>query len=117
LREGRIDAALEAAREAVTADPSSGAAHMAVADVMVHMGRAKDAADALRAATDADPLNPEVHRLRGVVAVARGDFDEAVHSWGRFLGLAPAHTDAERIRIGLEATARLRAIVEAMTRG
>jgi tetratricopeptide (TPR) repeat protein len=117
LREGRVDAALDAAREAVTADPSSGAAHMCVGEVMLRMGRVKDAAEALRAAAEAEPLDPEVHRLRGITSIARGDFDEAVHAWGRFLGLAPAHAEAERVRIGLEAAARLRAMVEGATHG
>ena len=117
LREGRLDAALDAARQAVIADPRSGTAHMSVAEVMMRMGRMKDAADSLRAATDADPLDPEVHRMSGIAAIARGDFDSAVHAWGRFLELAPTHADAERVRVGLEAVARLRAMVEAATHG
>jgi hypothetical protein len=114
---GRLDTALDAARQAVLADPRSGQAHLAVAEVMLRMGRAKDAADALRAAAEVDPLDAEVQRLRGTAAAGRGEFDEAVNAWGRFLQVAPTHPDAERIRAGLEAVARLRALVDQMSHG
>ena len=99
------------------ADGESGAAHLVLAEVMLRMGRVKDASEALRAATAADPLNADVQRMRGIAAAARGDFDDAVHAWGRFLTLAPTHAEAERIRTGLEAVARLRAMVESATNG
>jgi tetratricopeptide (TPR) repeat protein len=115
MREGRYDAALEVAREGVAADPQSAAAHLAVADALTRLGRMNDAADALRVASEADPLDPAVQRARGVAALFRGDFDEAIHAWGRFLELAPTHAHAERVRAGLESVARLRALVETLT--
>ena len=114
---GRLDAALDAARQGVLADPRSGQAHLAVAEVMLRMGRAKDAGEALRAAAEVDPLDADVQRLRGTAAAARGEFDEAVNAWGRFLQVAPTHPEAERIRAGLEAVARLRALVDQMSHG
>jgi tetratricopeptide (TPR) repeat protein len=115
--EGRLDAALDAARQGVLADGASGAAHLALAEVMLRMGRVKDAIDALRTAADADPLNADVQRMRGIAAAARGDFDDAVNAWGKFLAMAPTHPDAPRIRAGVEAVARLRAMVESATNG
>ena len=116
-RKGQLDAALDAARQGVLADGESGVAHLALAEVMLRMGRVKDASEALRTASDADPLNADVQRLRGIAAAARGDFDEAVNAWGKFLTIAPAHPEAARIRTGLEAVARLRAMVESATNG
>lgn len=114
---GRLDTALDAARRGVLADPRSGQAHLCVAEVLIRMGRTNEAAEALRAAADADPLDAEVQRLRGTTAAARGEFDEAVNAWGRFLQIAPTHAESERIRTGLEAAARLRALVDQMTHG
>ena len=115
--QGKLDMALDVARQGVLADPQSGAAHLSVAEVLLRMNRIKDAADALRAASDADPLDPDVQRLRGAAAAARGEFDEAVTAWGRFLQLSAAHKDAERVRTGLEAVARLRGLVQDLMRG
>jgi tetratricopeptide (TPR) repeat protein len=117
MREDRLDAALDAARQGVLADGESGAARLVLAEVMLRMGRVKDASDELRAAGDVDPLNADVHRMRGIAAAARGDFDDAVNAWGKFLTIAPAHPEATRIRTGLEAVARLRAMVESATSG
>jgi tetratricopeptide (TPR) repeat protein len=117
LREGRVDAALEAARQGALADPGSGAAHYALGLAFVRMGRLRDAAEALRTASEADPMDGTVHRTRGVVAVMRGELDEAIHAWGRCLELDPVHPDAERIRVGVEAVARLRALAESLSRG
>ena len=117
ITEKRLDAALDFARQAVAMDPQHGGALLAVSEVLLHMGRARDAAESLHAASEADPLNEEVQRLRGIAAAARGDFDDAVNAWGKFLQLAPTHADAERIRTALEAAARLRNVVEDATHG
>lgn len=115
--QGRLDAALEAARQAVAADPQSGVAHFSVGEVLMRMGRVRDAGDELRTASEADPLNGDIHYLRGVAAIARGDFDDAVHAWGRFLALAPTDVRAEPVRAALESVARLRAVVETAVHG
>ena len=116
LRDGRVDAALDAARQAVLADPGSAPAHHVLALAFVRMGRFRDANDSLRTASDADPLDAAVQRTRGAVAAMHGNFDDTIHAWGRLLELDPMHPDAERIRAGLEAVARLRALVETLSR-
>ena len=83
----------------------------------MRMGRVRDAGDELRTASEADPLNGDIHYLRGVAAIARGDFDDAVHAWGRFLALAPTDVRAEPVRAALESVARLRAVVETAVHG
>lgn len=117
LREGRVDAAVEAGRQAVLADPDSAGAHHVLGLAFARMGRLRDAAEALRTASEADGVDASVQRSRGVVAVLRGELDEAIHAWGRCLELDPVHPDAERIRVGLEAVARLRALTESLRNG
>jgi tetratricopeptide (TPR) repeat protein len=117
LRDGRVDAAVEAGRQAVLADPGNAAGHHILGLAFARMGRLRDAAEALRTASEADAVDAAVHRSRGIVAVLRGELDEAIHAWGRCLELDPVHPDAERIRVGLEAVARLRAIAETLHRG
>ncbi len=50
---------------------------------------------------------------RGYVAVAQGDFDTAVKAWAHFLQAHPKHDMADEVRSGLEASARLRRLLEA----
>jgi Flp pilus assembly protein TadD len=116
LREGRVDAALESARQAVMADPDSAAANHVLGRAFLRMGRLRDATDALRTASEGDALDAAVQRTRGVVAVMRGDFDVAMHAWGKCLELDPLQPDASRLRSGLESVARLRALAETMSR-
>jgi hypothetical protein len=117
LAEGRPEDALADAREALAADPALGAAQLAAGRAYLRLGRVADAADALRRAADAEPLDAEVAFERGYAALARGDFDDAIAAWGRFLQLAPTHPRGDRVRAGLEAAARLRGMLEAHVGG
>ncbi len=117
MRNGDLDLALDAARQAVAVDDTFGDAHAAVGEILLRLGHVREASDALDAAAEADPLDAAIHRLRGIAAVARGDLDAAVRAWRRSLELAPADADAGALRAGLDAVARLRAIVEEAMRG
>ncbi|HLA90863.1 MAG TPA: DUF4388 domain-containing protein [Gemmatimonadaceae bacterium] len=60
------------------------------------------------------PTNEQVDDLeRGFLAVQRGDFDSAVKAWAQFLQTHPNKDWSQRVRGGLEAAARLRALLEA----
>ncbi len=50
---------------------------------------------------------------RGFQYLLRGDFDSAVVSWATWLQSHPKDAMAEKIRVGMEAAARLRGLVEA----
>ncbi len=50
---------------------------------------------------------------RGYQYLLRGDFDSAVVSWAVWLQANPKHEMTEKTRLGLEAAARLRGLVEA----
>jgi hypothetical protein len=50
---------------------------------------------------------------RGFQYLLRGDFDSAVVSWATWLQTHPKDAMAEKIRVGMEAAARLRGLVEA----
>jgi hypothetical protein len=117
LEAGQLDAALAAARQAVSVDPKHVDGHVACGEVLLRLGRMVEARLALDAAAELDPLEADVHRLRGIAAVATGALDAAVQAWSRFLELAPSDPHATRVRAGLESAARLRSIVEGATHG
>src|SRR5690606_3136670 len=89
LQDGRLDAALESARQAVNADGQFAGGYAALGEALLRLGRVTEASDALESAVSADGLDASIHRLRGIAAAARGDFDVAVQAWGRSLELVP----------------------------
>ena len=68
--------------------------------------RAAAAAHAPPVADGADDLE------RGFQYLLRGDFDSSVTVWGAWLQSHPTHAMAQHVRGGVEAAARLRALVE-----
>ncbi len=64
--------------------------------------------------TEPPPLKDGIDDLeRGYQYCLRGDFDSAVVSWATWLQANPKHAMAEKIRVGMEAAARIRGLVEA----
>ena len=64
--------------------------------------------------TEAPPLQDGIDDLeRGYQYCLRGDFDSAVVSWATWLQAHPKDPMHEKIRVGMEAAARLRGLVEA----
>ena len=112
LDEGRIEAAIDAGYQAVTADPSSGPAHLVYARALGRVGRPGEAMEELRRALQLDPLNPDVHLELGYASIRRGHLGEAVASWQQYLNLLPGGGEAERIRAGVEAANRLDNLLE-----
>jgi tetratricopeptide (TPR) repeat protein len=108
LRDGDIDRAVSAAREAVSLDPTLAEARLALARGLARLGRHGEAMRELKRATGLDALNADVHRELGFAAAHCGELTEAVSSWERYLRVLPAARDAARIRGALEAAARLR---------
>ena len=68
----------------------------------------------LAARQEAPPIADGLDDLeRGFQYLLRGDFDSAVVSWAVWLQANPKHAMTDKIRLGLEAAARLRGLVEA----
>jgi hypothetical protein len=68
----------------------------------------------LTARQEPSPIADGIDDLeRGFQYLLRGDFDSAVVSWATWLQSHPTDAMAEKVRIGLEAAARLRGLVEA----
>jgi hypothetical protein len=108
LRDGDVDRAVSAAREAVSLDPTLADARLALARGLARLGRHGEALRELKRATGLDALNADVHRELGFAAAHCGELAEAVGAWERYLRVMPGARDAARIRGALEAAARLR---------
>jgi tetratricopeptide (TPR) repeat protein len=111
LRDGDIDRAVSAAREAVSLDPTLADARLALARGLLRLGRHGEAMRELKRATGLDALNADVHRELGFAAAHCGELSEAVSAWERYLRVMPAARDGARIRGALEAAARLRELL------
>jgi len=61
----------------------------------------------LRRVLQADALEPAVHLETGCCAAWRGDYQEALTSWDRYLRLAPDGADAAAVRQAVEAVQRV----------
>jgi tetratricopeptide (TPR) repeat protein len=113
LARGDAEAALQAARAAQAADPSSAMARLGAGRALLRMDRVEDAHDELRRAAALDPNNEEVSHQLGWAAARRGQFDEAIQRWEHFLSSHPSGAPADRVRAAIEVTRRLRALLEA----
>lgn len=109
---GRIEEALAAARQGISADPSSPGARFVAGRVLLALGRSADAADELRRAYQLDPGAADVALELGYAAAARGDFDEALERWRAWFAERPADVEeGARVRSAIEAVTRLKEIL------
>jgi tetratricopeptide (TPR) repeat protein len=107
LREGDIDRAVSAAREAVSLEPTLVDARLVLAAGLSRLGRHTEALRELKRAAGLDALNGDVHRELGYAAAHCGELAEAVDAWERYLRVMPGGRDAARVRGVLETAARL----------
>jgi hypothetical protein len=108
LERGDTAEALATARRAVGTDPHASEARLLVARALVALGRSGDAVDELRRGIHLDPVNASLHRELGYCAAARGELDEAIGSWERYLRAAPDGADVTAVRESMDVAARLR---------
>jgi hypothetical protein len=108
LAAGRGEDALAAAREALSADPTSVDARLVAARALLRIGRNAEAGEELRRAALADPEHPDVQLELGYAAARRGDLDGAVTAWERYLGANPALPQTSPVRIAARAAGQLR---------
>jgi tetratricopeptide (TPR) repeat protein len=107
LREGDIDRAVSAAREAVSLEPTLVDARLVLASGLSRLGRHAEALRELKRAAGLDALNGDVHRELGYAAAHCGELAEAVDAWERYLRVMPGGRDAAKVRGVLETAARL----------
>ena len=112
LENGRIEEAIDAGYQAVSADGRNAPARLVYARALDRAGRPGEAMEELRRSLQIDPLNPDVHLELGYASVRRGHLNEAVTSWQQYLNLQPGGSEAERIRIAVEAANRLDNLLE-----
>jgi tetratricopeptide (TPR) repeat protein len=112
LRAREGEQAIAAARCALEVDGNAHEARIITARALSRMGRHAEALEELRQLLRLDALNPAAHRELGHCAARRGDHDEAVASWGRYLRLAPDAPDAPRVRAMAEAASTLRTLLQ-----
>jgi tetratricopeptide (TPR) repeat protein len=117
LKDGDAPRALAAARSAQAVDPSNVEARLAAARALRRLGRVADAYDELRRAAMHDPDHAVVSYELAWTAAQRGAFDEAVERWEAWLSAQPSGIVADRVRMALDTTRRLRALVEAHVHG
>jgi hypothetical protein len=113
LAAGRFEDALAAARLAIAADPTNPEARLVAARALTRLRRFQDAAEELRRGAQADPRNADVQFELGFAAARSGDFDGAVASWELFLKERPESERAPEAQGGIEAAARMRAVLQA----
>lgn len=93
-KEGRLEDALEAARQAVVAEPLSLAAHNQCGLLLLDMGRSREAVEAFKQALELSPSQP---RIRFNLANALDDLgrvEEADDQLARAVSLDPGFADA-----------------------
>jgi hypothetical protein len=113
LEHGDAELALAAARAAQAADPTSGVARLWAAKALLRFGRVADAHEELRRAAALAPNDEHIAYELAWAAAGRGEFDEAIARWDRWLAQHPGEPESERVRAAAEATRRLRAMLEA----
>lgn len=111
--DGDAESALAAARSAQAADPTSVPARVWAARALRVIGRASDAHEELRRAAALAPNDEAVSFELAWAAAGRGEFDEAVGRWERWLAAHPGEAESDRVRAALDTTRRLRALLEA----
>jgi tetratricopeptide (TPR) repeat protein len=110
---GDAESALAAARSAQAADPTSLPARVWAARALRVIGRAADAHEELRRAAALAPNDEGVSFELAWAAAGRGEFDEAIGRWERWLAAHPGEAESDRVRAVLDTTRRLRALLEA----
>lgn len=110
---GDAESALAAARSAQAADPTSVSARVWAARALRVIGRAADAHEELRRAAALAPNDEQVSFELAWAAAGRGEFDEAVGRWEKWLSAHPGEAESDRVRAALDTTRRLRALLEA----
>jgi tetratricopeptide (TPR) repeat protein len=96
MRQGHLDEALRALREALGLEPRRAEAHALLALVLVDLGRLRAARHEARRAVELAPQEPRAHGACGLTAAADGDDAAAVVSLSEAIRLAP--TDAFALR-------------------
>jgi hypothetical protein len=106
-------AALSAARAAQAADPTSAMGRVAAARALRLLGRATEAHEELRRAAALAPNDSTVSFELAWAAAGRGELDEALERWDRWILSHQTDPAAERVRAAIDTTRRLRALLEA----
>lgn len=117
LESGNAEGSLAAARQAIGADPQLTDARVAMARALNKLGRHNDGAEELRRALQLDPLHADAHLEMGYCAAARGDLNEAIASWERYLRMLPDAGNAAKVREALASASRLQGILNGRTHG
>jgi len=117
LRSGQTEQAIDAAYQAVAADPGNVEAQVLYARGLVRGGRHGEALDVLKQAARMDPLNPDVHLELGYAAARRGNLTDAVGCWRQYLALRPEAPDAGALTRAIEAASTMAAVMESSLSG
>lgn len=107
LKANECDRAVAEARLAVAGLDGATMPRLVLARALTRAGRHDEALEELRRVLQADALEPAVHLETGCCAAWRGDYQEALTSWDRYLRLAPDGADAAAVRHAVESVTRL----------
>ena len=107
LKANECDRAVAEARLAVAGLDGVTMPRLVLARALTRAGRHDEAQEELRRVLQADALEPAVHLETGCCAAWRGDYQEALTSWDRYLRLAPDGADAAAVRQAVEAVQRV----------
>lgn len=113
LTENRFEAALYAARTALSHAPRHAAAHVLAGRALLGLGRPDDWSDEVRLALELDPVLPEAQEQYGYVAARRGDYRAALSAWEHYLAVAPDAPEAPKVRSARDAAAQLQDLISA----
>ncbi len=94
LMAGRLDAAADLFRRAVTADPQNLAARRNLALALIQSGDLEGALEELRQGAEADPEDVWIHFDLGNAYLQKGLAEQAIRSFRRAVELAPDFTSA-----------------------
>jgi len=111
LKASECDRAVAEARLAVAGLDGATMPRLVLARALTRAGRHDEAQEELRRVLQADALEPAVHLETGCCAAWRGDYQEALTSWDRYLRLAPDGADAAAVRHAVESVTALSAML------
>ncbi len=111
LKASECDRAVAEARLAVAGLDGATMPRLVLARALTRAGRHDEAQEELRRVLQADALEPAVHLETGCCAAWRGDYQEALTSWDRYLRLAPDGADAAAVRHAVESVTTLSAML------
>jgi len=83
------DKAVKAFARLFQVDPSSAAAHLTTARMMLHHDMDSEAAVQAKLALKLDPRIPEAHFLLGEIAIGHGDIDDAIAELNQEIAINP----------------------------